>query len=242
MAKNKNYKYNAFAEQEEAAKREAIKKRNKIILVIAAALVALGVVICIAVAIWFAIPRDYCFYYRDREVNEAKVTYVEMKVKGYDEPIVLLLDAKEAKVTVENFVTHVREGFYDGLTLHRGIKGCMIQGGSAPADLPEEEQPETIIGEFSSNNITYNDLLHKRGVISMARATGKDSASTGFFICDADVPDFDGNYAAFGYVISGLFTVDAIADYMVGKTDSDGNLLASYEQPVIEYIKVIDKK
>ena len=118
----------------------------------------------------------------------------------------------------------------------------MIQGGSAPADLPEEEQPETIIGEFSSNNITYNDLLHKRGVISMARATGKDSASTGFFICDADVPDFDGNYAAFGYVISGLFTVDAIADYMVGKTDSDGNLLASYEQPVIEYIKVIDKK
>jgi peptidyl-prolyl cis-trans isomerase B (cyclophilin B) len=67
-----------------------------------------------------------------------------------------------------------------------------------------------------------------------------DSAASGFFICDADAPHLDGNYAAFGYVISGMATVDAIADYAVGKTDGNGNLRADVEQPKIEYIKIVE--
>ena len=74
----------------------------------------------------------------------------------------------------------------------------------------------------------------------MARANDPNSASSGFFICDADAPHLDGDYAAFGYVVSGMETVDAIADYAVGKTDGNGNLYSQYKQPTIEYIKILD--
>ena len=238
--KNRNYKYNAFAAKEAAEKAAKLKKKRTAIALIAAVLAVAGIAICIAVAIWASMPKDYCTYYANRKVDESKVTYVEMKVEGYDVPVVILLDASEAPATVENFVSLVKRGFYDGLDFHRIIKGFMIQGGD-DSHLPEDEQADTIIGEFEAGGITYNDLLHKRGVISMARATSVYSASSGFFICDADASHLDGEYAAFGYVISGLFTVDAIADYAVGKTDSNGNLLELYEQPVIEYIKVIEK-
>ena len=239
MAKNKNYRYNARAKEEEAARRAAEKKKKTLIAIIAAVLAVVGVAICIAVAVLASMPKDYCTYYADREIKADKVTYVEMKIEGYDAPVVILLDASEAPATVENFVGLVERGFYDGLDFHRIIKGFMIQGGD-DSHLPKDEQAETIIGEFESGGITYNDLLHKRGVISMARATSVYSASSGFFICDADAPHLDGDYAAFGYVLEGLFTVDAIADYAVGKTDSNGNLLEGYEQPKIEYIKVLD--
>ena len=210
MAKNKNYKYNARAKEETAARRAAEKKRKRVIAIVASVLVACGVAVCIAVAIWASMPRDYCTYYADREVNPEKVTYVEMKVEGYDAPVVILLDASEAPATVENFVGLVKKGFYDGLDFHRIIKGFMIQGGD-DSHLPEDEQAETIIGEFESGGITYNDLLHKRGVISMARGNSIYSASCGFFICDADAPHLDGDYAAFGKVIEGIEVVDAIA-------------------------------
>jgi peptidyl-prolyl cis-trans isomerase B (cyclophilin B) len=239
MGKNSNYKYNAFAERDAAIARAARRKKRNAILISVAAVLLVVTLVIVATIIWYVTPKDYCFYYRNREFNEDKVTYVEIKVENYDAPIVLLLDASEAKVTVENFVALVERGFYDGLDFHRVIKGFMIQGGDA-SHLPAEEQAESIIGEFSANGISYNDFLHKRGVISMARATDKNSASSGFFICDADTPRLDGQYAAFGYVISGLFTVDAIADYAVGKTDSNGNILNGYEQPKIEYIKVLD--
>ena len=76
----------------------------------------------------------------------------------------------------------------------------------------------------------------------MARTSVKDSASCGFFICDADAPHLDGDYAAFGYVLSGMATVDAIADYAVGKTDGNGNLNSGVEQPTIEYVKIVENK
>ena len=178
---------------------------------------------------------EYSFT-RDAEGRE---TYtVEMKVEGYDSPVVILLDKTTAPITVTNFLSLVEQGFYDGLDFHRIIKDFMIQGGD-DSHLPKEEQAATIKGEFSSNG-HENDILHLRGTISMARASDPDSASCGFFICDADASWLDGEYAAFGYVLSGMETVDAIADYSVGKTDRNGNLNSSVEQPVIEYIKVVE--
>ena len=170
--------------------------------------------------------------------NEGRETYtVELKIQGYDEPVVILLDATTAPITVANFVSLVEKGFYDGLDFHRIIKGFMIQGGD-DSHLPEDEQAANITGEFDSNGHA-NDIKHIRGTISMARANDPNSASSGFFICDAVASHLDGEYAAFGYVISGMATVDAVAAYAVGKTDSNGNLNANVEQPVIEYIKVI---
>ena len=175
-------------------------------------------------------------YLRD---TEGRDTYkVEMKVEGYDEPVLILLDKTTAPITVQNFLDLVEKGFYNGLDFHRIIKGFMIQGGD-DSHLPEEEQATSIKGEFASNG-HENDILHLRGTISMARTSVKDSASSGFFICDADSAWLDGEYAAFGYVLSGMATVDAIADYAEGKTDSNGNLNDGVEQPKIEYIKLVE--
>ena len=125
--KNRNYKYNAFAAKEAAEKAAKLKKKRTAIALIAAVLAVVGIAICIAVAIWASMPKDYCTYYANRKVDESKVTYVEMKVEGYNAPVVILLDASEAPATVENFVSLVKRGFYDGLDFHRIIKGFMIQ-------------------------------------------------------------------------------------------------------------------
>ena len=144
----------------------------------------------------------------------------------------------KAPITVENFLKLIGENFFEGLIFHRVIKGFMIQGGD-DSHLPADQQAKPIKGEFKSNGYD-NTLLHTRGVISMARSNDPNSASSGFFICDADAPHLDGDYAAFGYVVSGMETVDAIADYAVGKTDGNGNLYYQYKQPTIEYIKILD--
>ena len=157
-----------------------------------------------------------------------------MKVQGYDTPVVILLDKTTAPITVEHFLSLVEDGFYNGLTFHRIIKGFMIQGGASST-----VSVNTIKGEFA-NNGHPSDILHLRGTISMARSNAYDSASSQFFICDADSTHLDGNYAAFGYVISGMETVDAIADYATGKTDGNGNLNSGVAQPTIEYIKIIE--
>ena len=175
-------------------------------------------------------------YTRDTEGRE--IYTIEMKIKDYEEPIVILLDATTAPITVANFISLVERDFYNGLDFHRIIKGFMIQGGD-DNHLPEDEQAASIKGEFDSNGHP-NDIKHLRGTISMARTSVKDSASCGFFICDADAPHLDGDYAAFGYVLSGMSTVDAIADYAVGKTDSNGNLNSGVAQPTIEYVKIIE--
>lgn len=115
----------------------------------------------------------------------------------------------KAPLTVENFEKLVQEGFYDGLTFHRIIPGFMIQGG-CPEGTGTGGPGYTIKGEFSSNGVA-NDLKHSRGVISMARAMDPDSAGSQFFIMHADAPHLDGQYAAFGQVVSGMETVDEIA-------------------------------
>ena len=154
-------------------------------------------------------------YTRD---NENRETYlVEMKVQGYDTPVVILLDKTTAPITVEHFLSLVEDGFYNGLTFHRIIKGFMIQGGD-PQGNGMGGADENIKGEFRANGVK-NDLKHERGVISMARSFNPNSASSQFFIMHKDAPHLDGQYAAFGRVVSGMEVVDEIASIPTDYSD-----------------------
>lgn len=117
----------------------------------------------------------------------------------------------KAPLTVANFEKLVKEGFYDGLTFHRIIPGFMIQGGD-PDGTGMGGSDENIKGEFADNGFPQNDIKHERGVISMARTMNPNSASSQFFIMHEDAPHLDGSYAAFGKVVSGMDTVDEIAN------------------------------
>ena len=123
--------------------------------------------------------------------------------------IKLELNAEAAPLTVENFLSLVKEGFYDGLIFHRVIPGFMIQGGD-PLGNGMGGSEKKIKGEFAANGHP-NPIRHTRGVISMARSMDKNSASSQFFIMHADAPHLDGQYAAFGKVVEGIETVDEIA-------------------------------
>ena len=182
--------------------------------------------------------KDYCEYFDTREVDAASVTYVEIMVRDYGS-IVVLLDGGAAPITVDNFLKLVGEGFYDGLTFHRVIDSFMIQGGDPKAD-GTGGSGTNIYGEFYANGYSGNkDLSHKRGVISMARGSKNDSASSQFFICNADSAFLDGSYAAFGYVVSGMKVVDKITRKTAPGTDS-GTIENKADQAVIEYIKVLE--
>ena len=159
---------------------------------------------------------------------------VEMKVKNFG-TIRLELRHDKAPLTVENFLSLVEKGFYDGLTFHRIVQNFMIQGGD-PKGNGTGGSEKTIKGEFLKNGVN-NTLTHMRGTISMARSPAYDSASSQFFICNADSTFLDGNYAAFGYVTEGMEVVDAITEYAraLGYTES----VPKADQPIIESIRRI---
>ncbi len=117
---------------------------------------------------------------------------------------------EKAPNTVNNFLSLVNKGFYNGIIFHRVIAGFMIQGGD-PDGRGTGGPGYHIAGEFSSNGFAQNDLKHERGVLSMARAQQPDSAGSQFFVMHDDAEYLDGQYAAFGRVIEGMETVDEIA-------------------------------
>ena len=119
--------------------------------------------------------------------------------------------------TVNNFVSLVSKGFYDGLIFHRVIPGFMIQGGD-PKGVGIGGPGYAIKGEFAANRF-QNDLKHSRGVLSMARAMDPNSAGSQFFIMHADAPHLDGQYAAFGKVIEGIEAVDTVASVRTDYND-----------------------
>ena len=161
--------------------------------------------------------------------------YVEMDIKDYG-VIDLELDADIAPITVTNFIDLVNKKFYDGLTFHRIIKNFMVQGGD-PEGTGMGWSGTTIKGEFLNNGVK-NSISHKRGVISMARSNiSYNSASSQFFIMHKDSPELDGQYAAFGHVISGIEVVDKLVEVKV--EDNNGTVLKE-NQPVITSIRVID--
>lgn len=143
---------------------------------------------------------------KDSTDMEKPVIEITMENGGV---IVIELDPEAAPVTVANYLKLVDEGFYDGLTFHRIIPGFMIQGG-CPLGTGTGGSDEKIKGEFAING-WENPISHERGVISMARSGDPNSASSQFFITNADAVFLDGEYAAFGVVTSGMDVVDEIS-------------------------------
>lgn len=119
--------------------------------------------------------------------------------------------------TVNNFISLVNKGFYDGLIFHRVISGFMIQGG-CPNGTGTGGPGYCIPGEFTGNGFK-NDLIHDRGVLSMARAMLPDSAGSQFFIIHKPASHLNGQYASFGKVIEGMDVVDSLAETDVDRTD-----------------------
>lgn len=161
--------------------------------------------------------------------------HATIEVEGYG-AIKLELDADVAPVTVANFAKLAGEGFYDGLTFHRIIEGFMVQGGD-PNGNGTGGSDEKVVGEFSDNGHP-NSISHVRGTISMARSQAYNSASSQFFIMQADTPSLDGQYAAFGHVTEGMDVVDAMCE-AARPTDNNGTIAAA-DQPRIASAKMDD--
>ena len=172
--------------------------------------------------------------YHYEETDEV-TNYVKI-VTNKDEVILAELYPDVAPITVENFQKLVGEHFYDGLLFHRVIEGFMIQGGD-PEGNGTGGSDETIKGEFSSNGVE-NTLEHEPGVLSMARGTDPDSASSQFFICTGakeDISYLDGDYAAFGRVLAGM---DAVYEISKVKTDSSDMPLAAQKMETVRFVHV----
>lgn len=171
--------------------------------------------------------------------QETQAEHVKVKIEMEDGgAMVFELYPEYAPETVANFVNLVNDGFYDGLTFHRIVKGFMIQGGD-PKGNGTGGSGKTIKGEFAANGFTKNTLSHTYGVISMARSKDYNSATSQFFIMNADNPGLDGKYAAFGKLIEGSDTLDAISNTPV-EVNSFGEKSKPVEDVVIKSIKVIE--
>ena len=184
----------------------------KILVPIAAAIAVIAAVVLIL------LPKKTPVYYADIDI----VDYGTITVK---------LDQSAAPITVKNFVKLAESGYYDGLTFHRIMEGFMMQGG----DGGDARPAETIVGEFESNG-HKNPIKHERGVISMARTNDPNSANSQFFIMHEAAAHLDGEYAAFGHVVSGIEIVDRVCE-SAKPTDDNGTIPAD-EQPIINSIKI----
>jgi peptidyl-prolyl cis-trans isomerase B (cyclophilin B) len=163
------------------------------------------------------------------QVNNDNLILIEIKFADFG-LVEAELYPEVAPVTVTNFVKLVNEGFYDGLTIHRIIKGFVIQGGDPNGDGTGGSK-DTIIGEFLNNGFD-NPLLHEPGVLSMARSSRFNSASSQFFIVHEEASSLNNSYAAFGKVIKGFEIIDTIANVETGERDRP------LEAVVIEFIRV----
>ena len=239
---NKKKKKNSNYQTAKRAAATNVKKKKKLSKEAIVGIVCLAVIlVAVALSITFCAINN-------------RPAYVKITVEGHGD-IILELDAKTAPITVENFLMLVNDGFYDGLTFHRIIENFMIQGGDPLANgtggnTDKNGKEINIKGEFSNNGVK-NDISHKRGVISMARSGNQynpsaayNTASSQFFICNADAPHLDGDYAAFGWVIAGMDVVDSITAEGMKYTSAEQNGAISdkSKQPVITSITEISKK
>ena len=227
MANKKQIARAAAAEARKAAQAK-IDKRNKIIGIIAVLLVA-------GAALLFALGGGKDTSQPAGPISMNPTHTVQIDVQDYG-TITAELYGEAAPITVANCVKLVNKGFYDGLTFHRIISGFMIQGGD-PLGNGTGGADQDIKGEFAANGWN-NPIAHERGVLSMARSSAPNSASSQFFIMHQAAPHLDGSYAAFGKVLTGLEVVDAIcANTPV--TDGNGTVLKA-NQPIITSIRVIE--
>ena len=163
---------------------------------------------------------------------------IKINVKNYG-TMTAELYPEMAPLTVANFIKLAEGGFFEGLIFHRVIRGFMIQGGGYTAEM-EQKECDSIRGEFKANGFAQNTLKHTRGVLSMARTSIPDSASSQFFVMHMDAPHLDGQYAGFGKVTDGLDVLDAIANT---ETTSYGWYMQDVpaEAIVIESVEVVSK-
>lgn len=257
MSKKSNKKPNMISnasKSKSVSQKKPWKKEKKI---------AVAVCIALAVAILGAVVGIIILSSREemgtgasphletRDISDNDITYVEMCVKDYGK-MVILLDATTAPKTVANFIALVEDGFYNGTTFYSVTDDFAIKGGD-PLGTGEGGSHDRVKGEFFENFYLNEERIpFDYGVIGMARGEDYDSATSRFFICnskDKSRYDFEyepayggptpteGYYAAFGYVVQGMSVVDAITnDYK----DNNGIISDKSEQPVIEYIKVLD--
>ena len=143
-----------------------------------------------------------------------------------------------APKTVENFLSLIKADFFSGLIFHRVIKGFMIQGGGYD-DAFEERDTASIKGEFRANGCMQNTLKHERGVLSMARTSDPDSASSQFFIMHANAPHLDAQYAGFGKLTDGFDVLDKIASTKTGRYGYFSDVPRS--PIVIEKVEIIEE-
>jgi peptidyl-prolyl cis-trans isomerase B (cyclophilin B) len=163
---------------------------------------------------------------------------IEMEDGG---KMVFELYPEHAPETVSNFVALSKSGFYDGLKFHRIIKDFMVQGGD-PDGNGTGGSDNNVKGEFAENGFSQNTLKHTRGVISMARSSAPDSASSQFFIMHGDINQLDGKYAAFGKLIEGETTLDKIADTPVSPDPFSGEPSLPQKDVVMKKVTVLDDK
>ena len=163
---------------------------------------------------------------------------IEIRIKDMGVMTAELYPAVAPK-TVANFVKLAEEKFFDGLIFHRVIKGFMIQGGGYTEDMTDKDTA-SIKGEFAANGFMQNTLKHTRGVLSMARTSDPNSASSQFFVMHKDAPHLDAQYAGFGKLTDGFDVLDAIASTPTGNY---GWYMQDFPRTpvVIEKIEVISK-
>ena len=163
---------------------------------------------------------------------------IKINVKDYGTMTAELYPDKAPK-TVANFVKLANENFFAGLIFHRVIKGFMIQGGGYTEDMMDKDT-DSIKGEFKANGFMANDLKHERGVLSMARTSDPNSASSQFFVMHQNAPHLDAQYAGFGKLTDGFDVLDAIANV---KTGSYGWYMQDVPKTpvVIESIEVVSE-
>ena len=228
--KNANYKNNIGKEVVEEPKKMNPDTLKKIIILSVAGVLLVALIIITAM---LSKPKE--FVLKDSG-PVPDVAYVEMDFGSYGK-IVVKIDGKEAPITAKNFLDLVYSEFYDNTTIFRAQRNFVIQGGeNANISL------NPIKGEFTSNGV-QNSISHNRGVISMARTTDPNSATSQFFITldDSAASSLDGSYAGFGYVVEGMDVVDKIAadlfdhavNYMGFVDDADAITIKSAR--IIEY-------
>lgn len=220
MSKSSSKSKQKRAAQEIAMQKKQQEKQNTIKFAIIAAAAILVITAAILLIVNLTTDPNYVCL---------TVSYTDDAGTSHTGDIIIELDPDAAPITVKNFQKLVKQGFYDGLTFHRVIKGFMIQGGD-PEGTGGGGSKDTIKGEFSKNGVN-NPIKHERGVISMARSGerrnnlgqiidyGYDSASSQFFIVHETSPHLDDNYAAFGRVLSGMEYVDGIAEMSTNAND-----------------------
>lgn len=176
----------------------------------------------------------YTFTETDSETDRIKIEMTDGRI------ILAVLSNKDTPITIANFKKLVSEKYYDGLIFHRVIKDFMIQTGD-PTGTGMGGSEETIKGEFSQNGVE-NNLSHTKGVLSMARRGGNpetaetmNSASSQFFIVQADSTYLDGQYASFGRVFAGL---DAVDDIATVETDSNDKPITEQKIKTIRFIEI----